>query len=94
MAKVKCMFFAVLAAVFCLTACSRVDDPVEVVSAVSGEYERPDDAETNSLEPDMAMMVPMRDGVRLATYVRLPEGEGPFPTVLTRSIYRDSIMGW
>ena len=29
-------------------------------------------------------MVELRDGVRLATDVYLPEGEGPFPTLLTR----------
>ena len=28
--------------------------------------------------------VEMRDGVRLATDVYLPEGEGPFPTLVTR----------
>ena len=32
-------------------------------------------------------MVPMRDGVALATDVHLPEGEGPFPTVLGRTPY-------
>ena len=31
--------------------------------------------------------VPMRDGIRLATSVYLPEGEGPFPTVLVRTAY-------
>ena len=30
------------------------------------------------------VQVAMRDGVRLATDVYLPEGEGPFPTLLTR----------
>ena len=33
------------------------------------------------------VMIPMRDQVRLATDVYLPEGEGPFPTVLTRLPY-------
>ncbi len=32
-------------------------------------------------------MVPMSDGVALATDVYLPEGEGPFPVVLARSFY-------
>ena len=31
--------------------------------------------------------VAMRDGVRLATSVYLPPGEGPFPTVLVRTAY-------
>ena len=30
-------------------------------------------------------MVPMRDGLRLHPRVWLPEGDGPFPTVLTRA---------
>ena len=33
------------------------------------------------------MMVPMRDGVRLATDVSLPEAAGPFPVVLERTPY-------
>ena len=33
------------------------------------------------------VMVPMRDGVKLATNVFLPEGEGPWPVVLTRTPY-------
>jgi len=32
-------------------------------------------------------MVPMRDGVKLATNVYAPKGEGPFPVVLTRTPY-------
>ena len=32
-------------------------------------------------------MVPMRDGVKLATNITLPPGEGPFPVVLTRTPY-------
>jgi predicted acyl esterase len=33
------------------------------------------------------VMVPMRDGVKLATNLYLPEGEGPWPVVLTRTPY-------
>ncbi len=32
-------------------------------------------------------MMPMRDGVRLATNILLPEGEGPFPVILYRDPY-------
>jgi putative CocE/NonD family hydrolase len=56
--------------------------------------DRPFDAEINSLQPTIATMVPMRDGVRLATYARLPESAGPHPVVLFRSIYRDSLLQW
>ena len=30
---------------------------------------------------------PMRDGVNLSSYIYLPEGRGPFPTVLIRTPY-------
>lgn len=33
------------------------------------------------------VMVPMRDGVQLATNIYLPEGDGPWPVVLTRTPY-------
>jgi len=33
------------------------------------------------------VMVPMRDGVNLATNLYLPEGDGPWPVVLTRTPY-------
>ena len=42
-------------------------------------------------------MVPMRDGVKLATNVFLPEGDGPWPVVWTRTPYgEDGRMsaGW
>ncbi len=35
----------------------------------------------------MDLMVPMRDGVKLHTLVFTPEGEGPWPAVLTRTPY-------
>lgn len=39
-------------------------------------------------------MVPMRDGVNLATNVFLPKGEGPWPVVLTRTPYsKDGMFG-
>lgn len=33
------------------------------------------------------VMVPMRDGINLATNIYLPEGDGPWPVVLTRTPY-------
>lgn len=36
------------------------------------------------------VMVPMRDGVRLATDITLPAGHGPFPTLLHRTPYDKS----
>src|SRR5579872_7575442 len=37
-------------------------------------------------------MVPMRDGIRLATSIYLPEGQGPWPIVLTRTPYGKDVM--
>lgn len=33
------------------------------------------------------VMVPLRDGIKLATNIYLPDGEGPWPVVLTRTPY-------
>ncbi len=35
----------------------------------------------------IATMMPARDGVELETYIYLPEGEGPFPALVTRTLY-------
>ena len=45
----------------------------------------PDRTEPGPVVSDQ--MIAMRDGVRLATDVYLPAGDGPFPTVLTRMPY-------
>ena len=37
--------------------------------------------------------VPMSDGIRLATDVYMPDGPGPFPTLLIRSPYHRSGKG-
>ncbi len=37
-------------------------------------------------------MVPMRDGVHLSTSIYLPEGDGPWPVVLTRTPYGKDVM--
>ena len=40
------------------------------------------------------VMLPMSDGVRLATDIYLPAGEGPFPTLLVRTTYnKDGLAG-
>jgi predicted acyl esterase len=44
-------------------------------------------------KPPSEQMVAMRDGVKLATDVYLPEGTGPWPVVLTRTPYGKSILG-
>ena len=44
-------------------------------------------------ESDTMIMVPMRDGVRLATDVHTPKGDGPWPTVLVKTPYNFNSMG-
>ncbi len=39
-------------------------------------------------------MVPMRDGTKLATYILLPSGGKPVPTILIRSVYKDGAIPW
>jgi hypothetical protein len=43
-----------------------------------------------SLEHRFHVMVPMRDGVRLSTDIAVPQGEGPWPTILMRTPYGNS----
>ena len=58
-------------------------------------HDRPGEANVVTLpEPAIFAMAPMRDGVKLATYILVPEGEGPFPTVLIRSVYKDGVIPW
>ena len=50
-----------------------------------------DAADPAARPAEMEVRVAMRDGARLLTYVNLPAGEGPFPTVLVRTPYLLSI---
>ncbi len=48
----------------------------------------PDAAKFRAIsESDTMLMVPMRDGVKLATDVYLPKGDGPFPVVFVKTPY-------
>lgn len=49
--------------------------------------------ETKPQRSKTTEMVAMRDGVKLATDVYLPEGAGPWPVVLTRTPYNKAPMG-
>ncbi len=44
-------------------------------------------------DSDTMVMVPMRDGVRLATDVHRPKGDGQFPTILIKTPYNFNEMG-
>ena len=63
---------------------------VSVLLALPGfaQDSDPNLAKFNALtESDTMVMVPMRDGVRLATDVYLPKGDGPFPVVFVKTPY-------
>jgi putative CocE/NonD family hydrolase len=45
-------------------------------------------------DPDLRTLLPMRDGVRLDTYVWRPEGDAPAPAILWRTPYREEVLGW
>src|SRR5438270_2290420 len=42
----------------------------------------------------LTVMVPMRDGIHLATDVRLPAGDGPWPVALVRTPYDRTILAY
>lgn len=45
-------------------------------------------------DPDLRLMLPMRDGVRLDTYIWRPAGDAPAPVILWRTPYREEVLGW
>src|SRR5215831_18010261 len=52
-------------------------------AVIRAQSPQPGTTRSNELE----LMVPMRDGVKLATTVYQPEGDGPWPMVLIRTPY-------
>ena len=45
-------------------------------------------------DPDTRLMLPMRDGVRLDTYIWRPKGNQPAPAIIWRTPYREEVLGW
>lgn len=45
-------------------------------------------------EPSLRVMVAMRDGVRLDTYVWLPRGVARAPAIFSRTPYQEHVIGW
>ena len=43
-----------------------------------------------AVEPTHSVMLPMRDDTLLSTKVYLPEGDGPWPAMLTRTPYNQA----
>jgi len=80
MRAAKGAFYTISAALFTTTALAQDDNPdLTKFKAVS--------------DSDTMIMVPMRDGVRLATDVHRPKGDGQFPTVLVKTPYNFNQMG-
>lgn len=71
--------------------CSQSETGRMMVDMDSAESEAPIAREPAAV-PDAAdqQLVAMRDGTRLATDVYLPQGSGPFPTIVTRMPYDKS----
>ncbi len=58
------------------------------IAAVAQDDDDPDVAKFKAIsEADTMVMVPMRDGVGLATDVYLPKGVGPFPVIFVKTPY-------
>jgi putative CocE/NonD family hydrolase len=58
------------------------------MAMLAQEYEDPEVAKFKAISnADTMVMVPMRDGVRLATDVYLPKGDGPFPVIFVKTPY-------
>ena len=62
-----------------------------LAALIAGSARASEPADAAALPPEMEVRVAMRDGAKLLTYVNLPAGEGPFPTVLVRTPYLLSI---
>ncbi len=74
----------VSASVALMAACAVAPPETPVTEAPKGPI-------LDAAEHLRHVQVPMRDGVRLDTEIYLPEGEGPFPTVLIRTPYDTEI---
>ncbi|MEM9593118.1 MAG: CocE/NonD family hydrolase [Acidobacteriota bacterium] len=77
----------VLAAVSVAAACLSLYADAQI-HRVSDEVRRADLARRADVQE--LVMVPMRDGVRLATTVYTPKGEGPWPVIFWRTPYNFS----
>ena len=62
-----------------------------LAALIAGSARASEPADAAVRPPEMEVRVAMRDGAKLLTYVNLPAGEGPFPTVLVRTPYLLSI---
>ena len=74
-------------------SCARVFLSIVILAAVSvtalaQKEDNPDVVKLNAIsEVDTMVMVPMRDGVGLATDVYLPKGKGHLPVIFVKTPY-------
>jgi putative CocE/NonD family hydrolase len=61
--------------------------PVPLVTSASRQVAFAATQQTSQAAKPLEQMVPMRDGVKLATSIYLPQGNGPWPAVLVRTPY-------
>src|SRR5262245_20716377 len=57
------------------------------LSNATPQQTAPSAQQPNQGAKPVEQMVPMRDGVKLATSIFLPQGKGPWPVVLVRTPY-------
>src|SRR5689334_24632504 len=60
---------------------------ISLINAAPAQQTSSTPPETAAVTKPTEAMAAMRDGVRLATSIYLPEGKGPFPVVLIRTPY-------
>jgi predicted acyl esterase len=81
--KFKQLFFALLILTLTLL----------IPSISQTQPQTPTQSQAQSLPKPASEMVAMRDGIRLATDIYLPEGEGPWPVILMRTPYNKGPIG-
>ncbi len=76
-----------------LAAWGRFGGWLLVLVPAVGRGQATDGGRSGPVAPGQEFMVPMRDGVRLATSIYLPETGGPWPAILSRTPYNKAGTG-
>jgi uncharacterized protein len=71
-----------------------LEQPRDSLSVLNAAGKGKGSQPTRMPDPEIRMMVPMRDGVRLDTYVWLPTETKRAPAILWRTPYREEVLGW
>jgi len=65
----------------------RILTVLSLLGSISAFSEEPTSQPTHEVVEQLEVMVALSDGVKLATNILLPDGEGPWPTILVRTPY-------